>query len=509
MPATLESRLTEWFIQSIANKKSCDLNLSDLDDDQEFLSLKHIAAAVGNIEKEISGFSFALDKQLATYISGYKSLAYVTSHVLSQNVLFKILGGCYSRLDMMVAQSFMISAIEKQHYTLRNITGQSISTSVTAIPCLLNHDHRILIPFFVKELEHEIYLVCNEFWGHPCGVIDFVDRVYYTDRTSTKMVLDDPSISIRSLILNLLAWHLAKVSESIELDAPKANTLLGGSINLTHILWNYLGGIEVLRRSNLLNYDYNLVQTSSLLFPVDHLPVSPIDISSFNPLDQVFALAKLGLISGLWIRCSDAGINPTLAKNLLVAHHINKNIHPKEHETEQIKCESFIDTTNALNRFMAIQEPIRANNDPNEVSIAMQIRCHNRFLINQELVYTQIIQILSDSLPCLHIILDGSSKGADFSVIQKEQEVACSIQANDKIKSLVQAKRLRISTTIGINLVDQLQLFTHINTYLGYASGGLVKLIAFCRFLGTAMSPATDYFTRTSHCLQDIDPGFL
>lgn len=514
MLATLESRLAEWFIKftatgQLGDLNISDLNISDLNDAQENSCLERINGAVDMIEAETSGFSFALDKRLSVYISGYRSLAYVSTHVLSQDLLEKIIGGCYSRLDMMASQSFMISAIQKQHYTLRDGKGKAISTSVNAIPCLLNYDHRILIPFFVKELGHEIYLVCNEFWGTPCGVIDFVDRVYYTDRSSPKMRSDDPSISIRSLVQNLLAWHLAKASESSGLTAIKVNILLGGTVNLSHILWNYLGGIEVLRRTGSLDGEYNLVQISNLLYPINHLPAHPLDLASSDPLGQIIALAKLGMSSGLWIRCSDAGNSPILVRNLLAANRINEAIQPKEHTGQLVMCESLADVSEALRDTKAIRETGRINIDPNEVSIAMQIRCHNRSLKNQELVFAQIIEILSDNLSCLHIILDGSSKGANPQNIHKEQDVACSIQANDMIVNLVREGRLHISTTIGIELVDQLQLYSQINTYLAYASGGLVKFTALSSFAGTAIAPETDHMMSSSHYLQDLDPAFF
>ena len=509
MPATFESQLAEWFIKSIASGKLDDLNPSHLDYTQEDLGLEQINAAVDIIKAGMSGLSFTFDKQLSTYISGYRSFAYVSSYVLNQNLLGKVIGGCFSRLDMMASQSFMISAIEKQHYTLRDIKGKVVSTSCNAIPCLLNHDHRILIPFFVKDLGHEIYLVCGEFWGQPCGVIDFVDRIYYSDRSSPKMRSDDPSLSIYNLVLNLLGWRLTQISEPAKSNTPKINIMLGGSVNLSHILWNYLGGIEVLRRTGFLDGEYNLVQISNLLYPVDHLPRQPMDISSSDPLSQIKALAKFGLSSGLWIRCSDAGNSPLLAEKLLSADS-SGNIYKSIQLVEQQNSSKV--SNNIENLFPIVDDKFQSPLDcfkNNEVSIAITLRCTNRSLNNQGLIFAETIALLSDKLSFLHVILDGSSKGANSIAIAKEKEIAAIIQSNDVIVALTKAGNLRISSTVEMKLSDQSQLYRHVDTYLTYLSGGMVKIAAFCNSLGTAIGPESYEILHQCHLLQDLDDAYF
>lgn len=508
MPSTLETRISEWFVESTISGKSRDLTSSFFGDAQENIGLERINVIVEMIKAQMSGFSFAFDKQLSTYISGYKSLAYVSTHVISQNLLGKIIGGCYSRLDMMASQSFMISAFQKRHYTLRDNTGKGISTSFKAIPCLLNHDHRILIPFFVKDLGHEIYLVCNEFWGQPCGVIDFVDRLYYSDGGSPKMRSNDPSLSIHSLVLNLLAWNLAQLSESSSSNTSKLNILLGGTVNLSHILWNYLGGIEVLRRTGCLDGEYNLVQISNLLFPVNHLPVRPLDLSSSDPLSQVLALAKLGLSSSLWIRCSDAGNSPLLAKKILSADssgYTAKSIQLIEQQSTSRVSENLYHLFPLSNNFQSLPDGLKNN----EVSIAITLRCTSRSLGSQGMVFAEAIALLADKIPSLHVILDGSSKGASPIVIAKEKEIADIIQSSKAILALINSGSLRISSTVEMKLSDQLQLYRHINTFLTYASGGMVKFTAFCSFLGTVIGPEANELLCQSHFLQDLDNAYI
>lgn len=423
--------------------------------------------------------SFRLDRSLSGYIDVYKQRSFVEER-LGKKLLVSLLSSASSRHDFMYPQCFNLIALKKGFFTISDSVGDDIAFTDRSFLLLYSGTSWIAIPFLDKKTNKFYFLICNEYWGFPCTIIDFASLTYYTDCSSPLFRNNHQQVikSISTVIINIIANILAGFFNFKRKSAAPV-LVVGGVTNISHILWNYIGGLAVLERCDLLLSNINIVAISELLFDVDELTSLDFSFLYTKGIKALTQLRSLNCLSALHVRFSDAGINPNVCSKLLA-------------DSTKFMCTEVETAILNPTTLPTISKTIK-NTSPSlhhtslaaslDKIITITLRCGKRKLIDQANTYFNALRLVRENLGSdIQVLIDGHSK----STLPIPKEI---LEESNRLESDLIESGINSINLIGLDIYSQINLIANSNSFVTYLSGGNAKFIGFCSIIGVLIGP--------------------
>lgn len=452
----------------------CIDNIRDISP-ADVLSLGDIASVVSELCSEFNDFGFREDKSL-DLVSQFGNADIVKDQYVAAPHLEALLGGLLFSQPWMTRQGCALSAMIHKQYKFQRQSNCELYQGFYSWPCLIDKDHRIVIP--ARSESDFLFVVCDEYFGVPDGVFNFRDHTFFTHGWSP--ITRHLKEGLVSMLKSITAWyfyskipalnHLKEASAS-----KKGNTclLIGGALNPSHIIWNYIGGLELAARAGKQEEIDFIVQTSDLYYPLHVDESKHVNLYNLEPLQQIQELAQLGFAHSLFVRLSDAGNNPKVC--------------------EQIRNRSISKIARSLGVSPGIQPHLPNSLHPSNskpVRIVVSIRTGRRKIVEQVNFFVEIFASLIQALSKLEIIFDGSAVGPSSN---QEREIEIAREIADAFSS----KHQQISTlisfehAIGETMEYQSLVYNGADSYVTYFSGGNAKILNFINGIGILMTPSS------------------
>ena len=442
-------------------------------DELSYGDLSSIVEDLGSIFDE---FNFKKDNSLDV-VSQFKNVNTVKDKYLTGAYLEAFLGGFPASQAWMTAQTCALSALINKKYVFHRESNSETYQALYSWPCLIDRDHRVVIPA-TSETDF-FFVICDEYFGFPDGVFNFRDLTYFAHGWSpiTRHLKD----GISSMLKSVIVWYFYTKKSALKQSrvAPISNDkqtylLLGGAFNPSHIIWNYIGGLDLANRTgNSKNIDY-VVQTTDMFYPFKVEAHKHIKLDQMQPLHQIKELVNIGLDRSLCVKLSDAGNNPKVADSICKLHvgmmardlGISPGIQPR--------------LPNSLHSF-----------DSKPVRIVVSIRTGRRKIVEQVNFFVSVFAALLRSLPQLQIIFDGSAAGPT-SHQEQEFEVCRSIITEFSRKHQSISSSISFEHAIGESMIFQSTVYKGADSYVTYFSGGNAKILNFIKGIGVLMAPISE-----------------
>lgn len=448
------------------------------------------------INSVIDGYqydSFIEDKSLSDYITFFTNETLVRAHLISDNDYNALCGSVVNRRDMMLAQSFMLSAAKNSAYSLYQHNGQTISSSAISIPCFFGNLGMIAIPFDLPVIDQRIFILCNEFWGHPCAVINFNARSYYSDSTSPKFRLRTYARCLNSVAASIAAWLLIIASKYTDNVGKTSVALLtGGSPNPSHAHWNYLGGLHLFNSLFGDNNPVHALQLSDLIFPNPYANIRLHDVSRLTPIERYHYLAATkDIVQPIWLRFSAGGLNP----------HVSVDIARKVRERVGSDVSLIVGASSLIHggRPLAFSSPslIQYRNLVTQHTIVLTVRGGRRKIYEQAQSYAALVEQLVSVLGRLTVFIDGSTNSLRNQTIKNLESSQYAMLSNEPaVQKLASSGKLVLVSLLNTSIEEQLCHYANCSTFLTYRSGGSAKFSAFLRQAGIVVGPISDVAQR-------------
>jgi hypothetical protein len=445
-----------------------------------------------DLDKICAGYQydkFIEDKSLSSHISVFKNEEALRAHLLSDEEYTALCGSIIHRRSMMLAQSFMLKAAKNRSYNLYQENGQMGLSSAISIPCFYNHIAMIAIPFDLPIVNQRIFVLCNEFWGHPCGIINFKARTYYSDFTSPKLRVNTYPSCLMSVAASIVAWISVVASKSAN-NGDKASIALftGGSPNPSHAHWNYLGGLNLFAKL-IKDFDnVHTLQLTDLIFPNPYKCFQLHNVSALSPIKKYqYLAANKEIAQPLWVRFSDAGLNPVVSND--IAHKVAEMV-----ETDTSLKAGASSLINGGRPFAFTPPKVIQHIIPGpQHSIVLTLRGGRRKIYKQAQTYADLIEQLVRVLGSLTIFLDGSTNSVNNQAIKTSESKEFALLSEiSAIKRLVSTGKLVLVNLLNSCIDIQLCHFAGCSTFLTYSSGGNAKFCPFLRQAGIVVGPSCE-----------------
>lgn len=438
-----------------------------------------IASACAEVERCIELQDFSEDIIHAEIIKHYKTEEFAEQGGNIGRYLLGRLVDITARRDLFLAQSFMLAAARQGFYSLHDKSGNVIATSLVSIPCFIENSFTIAIPFRLSDAQPLIFIVANEFWGHPCAVVDFGSRTYFTDQSSPKLRPFNIINGIHNIIASIVAWTLLTTKPAQDTHLP--SIILGGSPNPSHSLWNYIGGLDLLQDFSKPKESYAALMVTDLIFPSPY-PYSYHDVSRLSAIEKYVYINNTSCFgSDIWIRLSDAGFNPRTSR--LIIEHIHEALTISDSQV----CCSQLNPESSHN----IDSIVRlAANRNSTVRLVVTLRAGRRKVSNQVTWLSELIDYLVNVIGQMELVLDASTASLrNITIRNAEIQQAELLIAQDRIQERLSDGSLSVKNLVGASIGEQLLNYARCDAFLTYTSGGNAKFTGFLRQFGVAIGP--------------------
>jgi len=442
----------------------------------ESLTSSNLAFIAAELRSTFNDFAFKEDQSL-DMVSQFANADIVRNQYLSSPQLEDFLEGLLFSQPWMSRQGCALSALINKKYKFYRNSNSEWYQGHYSWPCLIDSDHRIVIPAYTET--DFLFVVCDEYFGVPDGVFNFRDLTYYMHGWSP--ITRHLKEGLFSMLKSIIAWYFyAKKSTrcmsdlTSEKDISKSCLLLGGALNPSHIIWNYIGGLELVTRSgNHRNIDF-IVQTSELYYPLTIEESKHLKLHHMDPFRQIEELVSLGLDNSLFARLSDAGNNPKVCENI---HNRSISKFALGHGVSQ----------DILSRTENLWHPSKNKS----IRIVVSIRAGRRKIVDQVSFFISIFVKLLEVVPSLEIIFDGSAAGPSSNQ-ELEIEIAREIANGFSSQHLTIASCISFEHVIGEPMEYQSLVYKGADTYITYFSGGNAKILNFIKGIGVLMTPNSE-----------------
>lgn len=406
--------------------------------------------------------------------SKFKDIEYVIREHYSLYQLIQVIGSSVNQ-PWMVAQACSLAALSRGEFTFHFPMLAEPVRANYSWPCIMKDANHIIIPCRTKN--NGVFIICDEYWGFPIGAIDFKNSQFSFCSSSSNELLrsDSPEGAIKVLLENLIVWFFYEkknrpsVANNIQQGEVRSFLFVGGAPNPSHIIWNYIGGYDLLARSGRNNLIDSVIISSDLLFKDPFKGKNVIDVSSLSQIDRIKNLSENGVGSGLCVRLTDGAINSKVCERIYADSVRNM----------------FYETTETPS-----DDRIGKFSEKKAKRIAVTIRSGTRQLDQQVEVFPLIFKGLIEKYNHLEILFDGSSSGS-WSHEAVDQDIAKGIV--DRFRSLYPdfVDKIVFNSVIGRPINYQILAYRTIDSFLSYVSGGNVKLIGFSSVMGVLMGPSS------------------
>mgnify|MGYP003337037910 CR=1 FL=1 len=236
--------------------------------------------------QRMSDYKFSWSQELDC-CSQFHDLEFVSQNLFSLYELAKIFGDKLSQ-PWMVAQSCGLWAAKHKKYKFW--FGDKIVESMYSWPCIFGNDNRLIVPCIYEN--RAVFVVSDEYWAFPSGVIDFKSQKWFSKHTSPLMRANTFEQFTASCVRNIAVWYfLIRYSPVIEykrqniVNSPYI--YIGGAPNPSHIIWNYLGGISFAANASPELVNVEIVQSTDMLFSLQSIGLSSTDLSGRSEFDRI------------------------------------------------------------------------------------------------------------------------------------------------------------------------------------------------------------------------------
>jgi hypothetical protein len=443
---------------------------------EDELTYGELASIVDDLRSGFDEFNFVKDTSLDV-VSQFKNINIVKDKYLTSAQVDAFLGGLLLTQPWMTAQTCALSALINKKYTFYRESNSELYQALYSWPCLIDRDHRVVVPA-TSETDF-FFVICDEYFGFPDGVFNFRDLTYFSHGWSpiTRQMKD----GISSMLKSVISWYfytkksfLNQPKTSLAAKEVQTYLLLGGALNPSHIIWNYLGGLDLATRTgNCNNIDY-VVQTTDMFYSFNVEAHKYIRLDHMQPLHQIKKLVDMGLNHSLCAKLSDAGNNPRVADSIykLSVGRMARDLGIVPGVQPRLP--------NSLYSF---------NNKP--VRIVVSIRTGRRKIDQQVNFFVSIFALLLECIPQIQIIFDGSAAGPTSNQ-EQELEVSRSIVAEFSKRHQSIASSISYEHAIGESMGFQSIVYKGADSYITYFSGGNAKILNFIKGIGVLMSPISE-----------------
>jgi len=312
-------------------------------------------------------------------------------------------------------------------------------------------------------------------------VIDLLNHKYYTDHSSPliRHGKEDICNAFCSIVTNICANIIAGYFSRQERIAQPVFAM-GGVVNISHILWNYIGGFAALERCVGLPRELRIIAISELLFNTES--IRPIDIHVHSRgLTALSMLNKHDCLSALHIRTSDAGINVELCNRLINSTYVEDDaiplLLPAPNYAPSIICSPETE---------CFQDPSPHQSYSSfcdDIVIALTLRSGARQLANQVDTYLQALRHVQDTLKSkVHVLIDGDAKS--------KQPVSHALSTSAALlQESLEYSQMESTNLIGLDIDQQIRSLKSCSTFVTYVSGGNAKFLGFCSAVGVLIGP--------------------
>jgi hypothetical protein len=345
---------------------------------------------------------------------------------------------------------------------------------------MFEDDNRIIIP--CSNGSRTLFVICDEYWGFPSAVIDFQQKKYFASGSSGQMRGKNSSAEVERIVRQIIIMYIYCIlNKEKEFVEKKSFLYIGGAPVPSHIIWNYIGGYELLKNAGIQNKIDGVLKTNNILFEYN-FDTQVYDSVDLNFRDKVANYFGLGFGKSIVVRLTDAAVNPKTCDEIY-----NQSI--AKYKNDPLNRDLLISNikNSSLNRY---------------IRVALTIRVSNRSISNQTEFYTEIVKILINNFQYLEIIFDGSSDGPR-SHADREFQVAVSIVENIRNCYPELGEKIKFNHLIGHNINFQIMVYRSLDSYLTYVSGGNAKFIGFARCMGVVFGPDSKPIRDSSISFQD------
>jgi hypothetical protein len=450
-------------------------NDSNIKVDDELFDVD-LTSVIDDLRSSFDKFEFKKDKTL-DIVSQFRNINIVKDKYLNDSQLRASLGSWLTTHPEMMSQSCPLSALVNKKYTFYRESNSETYQALYSWPCLIDRDHRIAIPA-TSETDF-LFVMCDEYMGFADGVFDFKNHTYFAHGWSP--ITRNLKEGISSMLKSIVTWYFytkqtALKSKDLSSITNKRQTylLLGGALNPSHIIWNYIGGLDLATRTdNCKNIDF-VVQTSDLFYPFKVETQKHLRVDHMEPQLQIQELVNKGLNHSLCVKLSDAGNNPGVC-DLICNISVSKMAHDLG-----IKPGVKPQLPNFLHSFNS--KPAR---------IIVSIRTGRRKIVEQVDFFVKVFAALLENLTQLQVIFDGSAAGP-ASQQEKELEISRLIASEFSRKHHSISSGIFYEHAIGKSMEFQSLVYKGADSYITYASGGNAKILNFIKSIGVLMAPVSE-----------------
>lgn len=416
------------------------------------------------------------------------------------------------------AQAFMLEALINNIYSIYSWDDVKIASSHDSW-LILDQDF-VLVAIKFSPIDHKeaIFIVCNEYLGYPSAVIDFKNKQFWIEHIGRPV--DKYNSWIRHTATGILCHELLKRflpfdNINVKDSTSRATLVVGGAVNPSHILWNYLGGLCLAQQLGCIDKASNVAVVSNLLWKAEAIVADYLDLSA---IDSSYAkLMKMSYTYGrhfIPIRLSDAGCNPITVKALishadlmatgynLESQERSYDLKNKTHiETCPLQSQSRINKLRELKGMLGDSFMCSSSSEYLEciagvpdrlVRLCITIRASSRRTFQNQIdCYAYIIKGLTCIIPNLEIVFDGPAEDSNDTGASKrlpENLVYESLQR--ELQSLPSSSgSLTVCNLIGETLENQIKCYSKSDGFITIISGGQNKLTLFSNRLGLVLGP--------------------
>jgi hypothetical protein len=481
-----EQFLAHWTLTVTEFLEGKPLNFSDEMTDFP-LENRDINEINDRISQNLSGLNFQFDESL-DIVSCIKDYSFSVPRYLPDNVAHYILGE-HIHSSWMIAQLCSISAIINGKFEFEDFSKIQSSKFYSEFtwPCLIERDNRLVIPVSCEHTGERLFVVCDEYWGFPSAVVDFKNKLIFSTESSPITRGPDYTRSITMIARNIIAWIYYTSKFSKHQHPAKRYLFTGGTVNPSHIIWNFLGGANLLNKiRRFYKVDYDIIQTSDLLFESDKIFDNIINVSSLSPIRQVEYLCANGMSHATAIRLTDNGINPHFCEDL---------------------CGNFIARRMRHEYSSTLSEkPFRQYFQDmgfSKCRIGITVRAGRRKVLDQVGFLVEVIKGLTDALEQVTIIFDGSATG-NMASIKIENDIATQVSRRFRTEHPDLQAKVDFQSAIGLTIEEQVLIYKDLDSYLTYTSGGNAKFIGFNKRIGVVIGPDSEEIAHAKKSLSDV-----
>jgi hypothetical protein len=416
--------------------------------------------------------------------------------------LERLYGGTTSGRQVLRGQLFMLRALYNGSFDMIDADGVILSTSADSCPSFFGEDNRIIVSFR-NNSRNSYWVVCDQYTGTPHAVIN-IDQATFFETSSTNRSLGNSPHSLQMLLGSMFLDFLSKLQRPRSDNPRHKIAIIGMCDNPAHTVWNYLGGLNMLRRCSLLDHLEGSIQTKHLVYPTGELlAAAPIQLSHVKPNHRYEHLLRRIGPSNIYLRFSDAGCSKHLAENL-VSHARRQSGAEKIERTPNPDMVSTPTSQIAAPR--SLGDVISYVNDYKpSCLIALQIRGRTRHVANQSHFVASLIQRLASDYPQARFVFDGPANIADGSASVETDILSESLKLLDPP---MLGNEQRLINCIGKPLWEQVDIYKQCDSFLLYLSGGNVKFRLHTNAIGVLLAPKSPFADSLRLPINHIPPDY-